>query len=172
MLPVAIVKSVPSNVRFDSAVIALVPVPVNTALSVREDAPVPPLATDKSVPLQSPLFTVSLAANPPATPKFVLASPAELAPVPPFATAKSVPLQLQLFIVLAVAKLPNPYEDLVVDAFSKTKLEPLPTIKLLSVTLNPAISCSVDAKVKDKSYGSPSEPVEVSVQLISNPVLS
>ena len=42
MLPVAIVKSVPSNVRFDSAVIALVPVPVNTALSVREDAPVPP----------------------------------------------------------------------------------------------------------------------------------
>ena len=64
MLPVAIVKSVPSNVRFDSAVIALVPVPVNTALSVREDAPVPPLATDKSVPLQSPIFTVSLAAKP------------------------------------------------------------------------------------------------------------
>ena len=63
-MPVAAIdKSVPSKVRLDSAVIALVPVPVNILLSVNEDAPVPPFATDKSVPLQSPLLIASVPPN-------------------------------------------------------------------------------------------------------------
>jgi hypothetical protein len=39
----------PLKVKFPSAVIADVPVPVSTALSVKLDAPVPPSATAKSV---------------------------------------------------------------------------------------------------------------------------
>ena len=42
-------RVLPLNVRFPSAVIAEVPVPVRTALSVKLEAPVPPFATDKSV---------------------------------------------------------------------------------------------------------------------------
>lgn len=41
------IKSSPSHVRFDSAVIALVPVPVRIELSARLVAPVPPSPTAK-----------------------------------------------------------------------------------------------------------------------------
>ena len=43
------VKVEPSNVKFDSAVIALEPVPVSTAFEVKDVAPVPPLATDNAL---------------------------------------------------------------------------------------------------------------------------
>ena len=46
------VKVEPSNVKLDSADIALVPVPVRTELSARVVAPVPPLLTG-SVPVTS-----------------------------------------------------------------------------------------------------------------------
>ena len=50
----------PSKLKFPSAVIADVPVPVSTALSVKLDAPVPPSATAKSViPVIVPLVIVT-----------------------------------------------------------------------------------------------------------------
>ena len=53
------VKSVPSYVALASAVTALVPVPVSILLSVKDDAPVPPLATG-SIPLTSHVRSTSL----------------------------------------------------------------------------------------------------------------
>ena len=57
-LPV-IDKVEPLNVKLFSDWIALVPLPVKRALEVKVEAPVPPLATDKSVPLQLLLFILT-----------------------------------------------------------------------------------------------------------------
>ena len=118
------------------------------------DAAVPPFAIAKSVPLQSPLLTVSLAAKSPATPKATLASAAEVTPVPPFAIA-TVPVlnvapsivitpALLLAIVVSLAcpnsiavncgelPVPTPIDVRRVAPLSATIVEPLPTNKVLS----------------------------------------
>ena len=58
------VRVEPANVRFASAVIALAPVPVRTALSVSVEAPVPPYATPTSVPYHVPAAIVPALAMP------------------------------------------------------------------------------------------------------------
>ena len=78
--------------------VAPVPNPKLLLASLALDAPVPPLATAKSVPDQLELFIVDNVDKEP-SPKLLLAPLAELAPVPPFATAKSVPDQFELLIV-------------------------------------------------------------------------
>ena len=61
--------------------------------------PVPPLATDKSVPDQLLLLILDAVASEP-NPRFVLAPLAVDEPVPPLATAKSVPDQCELLTVV------------------------------------------------------------------------
>ena len=72
------------------AVTAPVPLPNKIPPHVRQLAPVPPLATAKSVPLQVQLLTVPSTANAP-NPKLDRAPLALDAPVPPSATGTSVP---------------------------------------------------------------------------------
>ena len=55
------VKISPVKANVLSAVIALVPVPVRIALSVKEEAPVPPWATPTSVASQTPVAIVPTA---------------------------------------------------------------------------------------------------------------
>ena len=100
-----------------------------------------------------------------------------LIPVPPFPTAKSVPLQLLLFIVPKATFTVVPLMDILSPNVINFHSEPLalsshPNILSASGSDNSDICDKLSVKVKVKSNGSPSEPVDVSVQLISIPVLS
>ena len=110
------------------------------------DAPVPPFAIARSVPLQLLLLIVEAVASDP-SPRLVRAPDALDAPVPPSAIARSVmpeiePPDIDTLLDAWVAIDPRPNEVRAVEALSVTNVVPLPTIKFPSVGVSPDSACN------------------------------